>query len=360
MHMRNPLVLSLFYGGASAFLSACGGSPPTEASSSEPPSSATSPTTETTAEATPLPPAGRYSVHEWGLVDLAADGSVELAAGPGQSNLAAPRPPQPHPVVDPDPGFGSARKPVLYFHLAEGEVQVSVSATMTFGSMLERFPATAMRGPDLRWDQVRIVGRACGATTYPTVGSPGCAGISDNYCEAAELAAYEASDASCLVVDGHDYNHLFYRGGGRGMSVPITVSRNGDTLHVNNASNYAIPLALSITSDTVRGRDRRATPAVTIRRFGRIPAGTGADFREAIPVDQAITMVRAELGLLGLTAPEIQAFMNAWEEAVFRAPNVGTSVIYLLPPELVDAVSTLSLTPAPDATRRAMMVRVET
>lgn len=354
MDMRNPLVLSLFYGGASAFLSACGGSPPTEAASSEPPPSAT---TEATAEGTPLPPAGRYTVHEWGLVDVAADGNVELAAGPGLANRTPARPDTP--VVHPDPGFGSARKPVLYFHLVEGEVQVSVSATMTFGSMLERFPATAMRGPDLRWDQVRIVGRACGATTYPAVGSAACQGIPDNYCEAAELAAYEASDASCLVVDGHDYNHLFYRGGGRGMSVPITVSRNGDTLRVNNASAYAIPLALSITSDTLRGRDRRATPAVTIRRFGRIPAGTGADFYEAIPVDQAITMVRAELGLLGLTAPEVQAFMNAWEEAVFRAPNVGTSVIYLLPPELVDAVSTLSLTPAPEATRRAMMVRVE-
>lgn len=354
MHMRNPLVLSLFYGGASAFLSACGGSTPPEAASSEPLSTAT----EATAEGTPLPPAGRYSVHEWGLVDVAADGSVELAAGPGLANRAQARPDAP--VVHPDPGFGAARKPVLYFHLVEGEVQVSVSATMTFGSMLERFPATAMRGPDLRWDQVRIVGRACAATTYPRVDSEACQGISDNYCEAAELAAYEASDASCLVVDGHDYNHLFYRGGGRGMSVPITVSRNGDTLHVNNASAYAIPLALSITHDTVSRRDRRAAPAaVTIRRFGRIPAGTGADFHEAIPVDQAITMVRAELGLLGLTAPEVQAFMNAWEEPVFRAPNVGTSVIYLLPPELVDAVSTLSLTPEPEATRRAMMVRVE-
>jgi hypothetical protein len=360
MDMRNPLVLSLFYGGASAFLSACGGSPPTEAASSEPPSTATSATTEATAEETAPPPAARYTVHEWGLVDVAADGSVELAAGPGQANLAAPRPPQPHPVVTPDTGWGTARKPVLYFHLVEGEVQVSVSATMTFGSMLERFPATAMNGPDLRWDQVRIVGRACGAHTYPTVGSAGCEGIADNYCEAAELAAYEASDASCLVVDGRDYNHLFYRGGGRGMSVPITVTRSGGDLTIHNASAFAIPLALSVSTDTGSRRDRRAAPpAVTIRRFGRIPAGTSTEFHEAIPVDQALTMVRAELGLLGLTGPEIQAFMNAWEQAVFRAPNVGTSVIYLLPPELVDAVSTLSLTPEPEATRRAMMVRVE-
>ncbi len=352
MDMRNPLVLSLFYSGASAFLSACGGSPPTEAASSE--SSSTAPTA---GEEPARPAAPRYTVHEWGLVDVAADGSVELATGPGQANLA---PPHPHPVVTPDSGHGMARKPVLYFHLIDGEVQVSVSATMTFGSMLERFPATAMNGPDLRWDQVRIVGRACGAHTYPTVGSAGCQGIADNYCEAAELATYEASDASCLVVDGRDYNHLFYRGGGRGMSVPITVTRNGGDLTVNNASAFAIPLALSVSTDTGSRRDRRAAPpAVNIRRFGRIPAGTSTEFHESIPVDQALTMVRAELGLLGLTGPEIQAFMNAWEQAVFRAPNVGTSVIYLLPPELVDAVSTLSLTPAPEATRRAMMVRVE-
>lgn len=354
MDMRNPLVLSLLYGGASAFLSACGGSPPTEAT----PNGSSPTTTTSTGEEPARPPASRYAVHEWGLVDVAHDGTIELAAGPGQANLAAS---PPHPVVRPDPGYGTARKPVLYFHLIEGEVQVSVSATMTFGSMLERFPATAMNGPDLRWDDVRIVGRACGGTTYPTVGSAGCRGISDDYCEAAELAAYEAADASCLVVGGQDYNHLFYRGGGRGMSVPITVSRNGDALRITNGSEYHIPLALSVATTAVGGtRDRRvAQPTVTIRRFGRVVAGSSTEFFEAIPVEQALIMTRAALAELGLTPDEVQAFMNAWEQAVFRAPNVGTSVIYLLPPELVDAVSTLSLTPPPETTRRAMMVRVE-
>lgn len=356
MDMRNPLVLSLLYGGASAFLSACGGSSPTEGATPEPQESSSTAARPAADEV--APPANRYAVHEWGLVDVARDGAIELAAGPGQANLGT-RPP---PVVQPDPDYGHAvaRKPVLYFHVIEGEVQVSVSATMTYGSMLERFPATGMNGPALRWDDVHVVGRACGATTYPTVGSAGCQGISDDYCEAAELAAYEARDASCLVVDGQDYNHLFYRGGGRGLSLPITVTRAGADLSVNNASAYAIPLALSVETATAGRRDRRAAPPpVTIRRFGRVPAGTNQTFHEAIPVEQAITMVRGELGQLGLTPDEVQAFMNAWEQAVFRAPNVGTSVIYLLPPELVDAVSTLSLTPPPETTRRAMMVRVE-
>ncbi|MEZ4327444.1 MAG: hypothetical protein R3B40_19650 [Polyangiales bacterium] len=351
--MRHPLVLSLLYGGASTFLGACGAGTPPEG---------TSPSTTTTEPAASTTSRGRYEVHEWGLVDVGRDGVAELAAGPGQANLA--RPPQPTPgggtTVRPHPP-AATRKPVLYFHLLEGEMQVSVGATMTYGSMLERFPPTPMADANVQWPQVQLVGRGCGATTYPTAGSPGCAGISDDYCEAAELALYEARDASCLVVGGSDYNHLFYRGGGRGLSLPITVGASPGGAVLTNRSTYAIPYALLVErGDAAMARDqRRAAPAVNVRRFGRVPAGSQMDVHESIPVESAVSAVRAELGLLGLTSGETQAFMNAWEEAVFRSPNVARAVVYLLPPELVDAVSTLALSPPPETTRRAMMVRVE-
>lgn len=349
--MRNPLVLSLLYGGASTLFSACGATTPTETVPSD------------TVSASSPPRSARYEVHEWGLVDVGRDGVVELAAGPGQANAAGTAP---HPGPTPGHPPAATRKPVLYFHLLEGEVQVSVGARMTYGSMLERFPAAPLAGPSVAWEQVQVVQRACGETAYPSAGSVGCQGIADGYCESAELALYESSDASCLVVGGRDYNHLFYRGGGRGLSLPISVSSTPTSATLTNSSAYAIPYALWVSDGRADpSRDRRAdrmaepTPVVNIRRFGRVPGGTSAEVRESISVENAVSAVRAELGLLGLTSGETQAFMNAWERAVLRAPNVGTAVVYLLPPELVDAVSTLDLTPAPVTTRRAMMVRVE-
>ncbi len=354
--LSSSVLLAGLWAGASTLATGCGASTSTESTPGESPSAAHAPGDVSSPTAT-----GRYAVHEWGLVDITRDGVVELAAGPGQRALAA-APSTPGPIHPGGPGM--ARKPVLYFHLLEGEVHVSVAASMTYGGMLERFPPAPLAGRQITWDDVQIVGRACGSTPYPSVDSAACQGIPDGYCEAAELAHYEAHDASCIVVDGQDYNHLFYRGGGRGLSLPVSVSSTARSATLANQSGYDIPVAWMVEGATPSAgarRDRAAelAPRVTIRRFGRVPAGTSAEVREAIPVQAAIDATRTELATLGLSAGEIQAFMNAWEQAVFRAPNVPRSVIYLLPAELVDAVSTLQLSPAPAETRRAMMVRVE-
>ncbi len=51
--------------------------------------------------------------------------------------------------------------------------------------------------------------------------------------------------------------------------------------------------------------------------------------------------------------------MNAWEIPVFRSPNVREALLYVLPPELVNTVSTVEFDPAPTEFKRAMVVRVE-
>ncbi len=306
-------------------------------------------TVESTAPIAPVETtAGRYEVHEWGLVDVATNGSAELAAGPGQNSAQIP--------ID-QPML--TRKPVLYFHLLEGEVQVQVRATMSYGAMLERFPATAMTGREVGW-HVQVLERPCQSTTYPTVTSPACLNIADNYCEAAELRAYEAADASCLSVDGHDYNHLFYRGGGVGVELPVSIDSAGA---ITNNGAHAIPFALRIVSPgivrDITARGRMPATTVTIQRFGNVAPGATQAAIEAIDTEEAIGLVRAELARLGLTDGEAQAFMNAWERPVFRTPNIGHALVYFLPAEAVNRISALAFEPAPETIKRAMMVRVE-
>ncbi len=304
---------------------------------------------------------GRYEVHEWGLVDVARDGTIELATGPGRQPAAQPG----TQVVRPP---AATRKPVLYFHLLEGEVQLRTIARMQYGAMLERYPTTTMSGREVTWENVRIVARQCQRTSYPMPGSPPCDNIPDGYCEASELQAYEASDASCLVVDGHDYNHLFYRGGGTGLTLPLEPRPVRDGLSVRNHSTHAVPFVIHISGGTTPSarRDQPAReprrvemPAVSVHRFEAVAAGSDSIGPSPIPPHEAVAALRRELARVGLTPPEIQAFMNAWETPVFRSPNLREALLYVLPAELVNSVSTVEFDPAPTEFKRAMVVRVE-
>lgn len=291
---------------------------------------------------------GRYEVHEWGLVDVTRDGHAELAAGPGRN---------PQPVSNPRM---QTRKPVLYFHLLEGEVDLGVTATMGYGAMLETFPGAPPSGRAASW-ALRVVDRACAPVAYPSRQSPRCQGVSDGYCEAAELRAYEASDASCLVVDGVDYNYLFYRGGGQGLTLPVQVEGDRTAPVLRNTGSAPIGFAMYVVAPRPRRSDRSARGRTPLRlfTFEALSPGQAHPVGEEVSALVALQRVRAELARLGLTEPEVRAFLNAWERPVFRAPNVGEAVVYLLPPSAVEAVSTLAFDPPPESVKRAMMVRVE-
>ena len=326
---------------------ACGSSPAPNSESPENPPAENAP-----ADEAPTPSASAtYDLHEWGLVDIDAAGEAELAAGPGQLAPAG-RPERP----------AATRKPVLYFHLVDGDaLDVQVTAAMRYGAMLEHFPsASGVDARTLRWD-VRLASGDCGPRTYPGRGDARCTQVPDRYCEAAELARYEAADATCLKAGGADFNHLFYRGGGTGLVLPVRVTPGAEPGLQNMLGDAVVPLAFLIeggagASRELRGR-RAAMQPPSIRRLGPVAANATAQPGEVVPVGVAVQETRAALAQLGLTPDEVQAFMNAWERPVFQQPNVARSVFYLLPERAVGAISAVTAVPAPRSFRRAMAVR---
>ena len=124
-----------FLGPSALLFCACGGAPAGPAPSE--PSGTAGTATEAPAPGAPTEAPGTpgtsytggsgtapFEIHEWALLDVLADGTAELAAGPG------------HP-----PPTLSVRKPVVYVHLADGvdEASFSLEARMASGSILEHW-----------------------------------------------------------------------------------------------------------------------------------------------------------------------------------------------------------------------------
>jgi hypothetical protein len=297
-----------------------------------------------------------YDLHEWGLVSTGPMG-FELAAGPGREAIAL--------TID---------KPVLYVH-AEQEMALGVTVTAGAGmSFAEHYPLTA--GEPLSW-QVDVAPSACAAPRqYPsTCETP------DGYCETAELPLYETADAACLTAGDESLPLLFYRMRAETPpSMPLAVRRDGLDVVVRNESwQGGIGQVWRVTWDGQSGVTHAAR--VTVPDVGeevRIPMPTSGG------VADARAAMRADLATHGLTAPETEAFMRAWDAALFGAsgsvdedmttvdelsadgipaiqggPRIADTILYWLPQDAIDALAHIEATPAPRHLRRAILVRAD-
>ena len=296
-----------------------------------------------------------YEVHEWGLVDVSAQG-IEVAAGPGRPT----EPDVPMPV----------RKPVLYFHRdGTAPLDVTVTVRLPHGRLLEHWPVAEAAASELRWQRVRVGAEGCGAVSReagadrdrsPARAAPrriACRS-EDGICELPELPRYVSEDANCLDVGGVPARLLFYRGSATGLALPLGL-RRGTGLDVvlegSGPSSGAVGTVMRI---------RRSSPSAIELARVEAPA-VGATL--VLPKPTARVDVARERRLLaealesrGLSPGEARAFVGAWSASLFEGEGPSTdAIVYFLPEADIASIAELGLTPAPRALRRVMMVRVD-
>ncbi len=100
----------------------------------------------------------------------------------------------------------------------------------------------------------------------------------------------------------------------------------------------------------------RAVPATATGSVDVPPA----DASSSIGVTAARAAVRDAILAQGLTGPEADSFLRAWQGELFQ-PQVGLAdaLIYFVPSTATDALAQVNITPPPSRFARALMVRVD-
>lgn len=330
-------------------------------------SAATTPAVELPESAVNAPQVGAaYAIHEWGFIaQHYAAGEAELL-----TSRAVPSPEVVRLLGVGDPSYGFGGKPVIYVHLqGEGTLARFRASLSTAGRFVEEWPHSEGSTPTrLTWDVEARRGSCSAAGNYPIAADEHCGGISDHYCEAAELADYETEDSACLTIEGKQWNHLFYRAEVSG-AVPIRVSKSEDVFTVHSSAALPGRLMRIHRTDDASG--------TFVALFDPPAAGESLTLPAPDrPAAAGIAAVESELSALGMSEDEANAFMTAWQPELFgdtperaQVEMVGRpplalqpkddALIYFLPMASVDAMVPLDFTPPPAEIRRAILVRID-
>ncbi|MFK7999097.1 MAG: hypothetical protein AB8H86_05850, partial [Polyangiales bacterium] len=279
-------------------------------------------------------------------------------------------------------------KPVLYVH-AGAPTSLHVEVVPGEGmSVAEHYPP--VEGA-LTWD-VEVTPGEC---TTPRVYSGPC-NSTDGYCETQELGLYETHDAACLTHGELSLPLLFYRlRADTPPALPLTVERNDASGAV--LRNVGLRPGASVWRVSWDGGATHAT------RMTVPAAGEEFTLSRAVEggVGEARAATRQELFRLGLTQDEADAFMRAWDSALFgaapsnenvdgipadlppatdhpvdidsltadetvigdprsrNAPRVSDALLYWLPESNIESMAALSFRPQPQKISRAILVRVD-
>lgn len=327
----------------------------------------------TTTGPDPVPPEERtaspsapYEVHEWGLVRGDVGDTQRFGA------IA--------PAVD----FGmlTVDKPVLYFHAPAAITLASVRVeARSGGTLIETWPLTPL-GTSASWTNVAIdPSGECTPSPLATASEAPCVGLpSGDTCETPSLAIVRTTDAACVHVGSSTERFLFYRGRAATFTPPLRFERTGayETVRVTNEGDAVIPgMLVRLSSDGFRVR----TLAVAAPPPHQ-SVDVGADFDAAAhggsTDDEATDRRGADMPMapatgpgrralidamlaLGLTQSEADAFMLAWEPALFGPGRVAIdtlsadgdpadreSFVYFLPAAALENVAHLTFDPPPN------------
>ncbi|MFK7999321.1 MAG: AgmX/PglI C-terminal domain-containing protein [Polyangiales bacterium] len=307
-----------------------------------------------------------YAIHEWGFI------AQHYAAGEDEllTSRTVPSPEIVRLLGVGDRSYGFGGKPVIYVHLQGESTNVRFRASLsTAGRFVEEWPHSEGSTPTrLSWDVEARRGSCSAAGNYPVAADEHCGGISDHYCEAAELANYETEDSACLTIAGKQWNHLFYRAEVSG-AVPLRVSKSDDTFTVHSSAALPGRLMRIQRTDDASGTHVALFDAPAAGESRTLPSTD-------MPASVGIAALQAELSALGMSEDETNAFMTAWQPELFGDTPERTQVemvgrpplalqpkadalIYFLPMATLDAMVPLDFTPPPAEVRRAVLVRID-
>ncbi len=333
---------------------------------------------ETDAEAPPDPMA-EMVVHEWGVI---------------ASNMTH---------TDPGRVYNTEciKEPILYFY-ADEPTDVSVRVNFGSGTGGESWPEVLL-GEIMEWPHVEVNVEPCEwYTPFPEAGEGQC--NHEFYeCEATQLERYIVSDASCITVDEVVSPLLFYAGALVDFTKPIggdfeALGSLGPEIEIPDpglAPGPGVPVRLSNQIDTPSGPVfliyRNFSALCIVERCIVRQAIVGMASIESLPVSGAseltiettqITIdsetgehpgipepeiMAAEFGVAlldaGLTGPEIDALLLAWDDIFFGLQPFNTfssgpdqvtvpaseslAVISVLPRSYYDSVLPLTIEPEP-------------
>jgi hypothetical protein len=288
-----------------------------------------------------------FTVHEWGTFTSVAgeDGQAvawQPLAGPQDLPCFVERS-----TVNIKPltvGTVRMETPVLYFY-ARQPLTARVDVVFKQGAMTEWYPqaivpavSADIRNPAYRgtisWPEVHI--RPGVAETFRTE-----AGHSHYY-------AARATDASPIEVNGQPEKFLFYRGAA-GFQPPLTAVLGTDG-RVRVANPAGQPLG-----DLILFQNRGGVISYETARFDTA-TGTLAPLSNQGESAPPLAELEHTLVTSGLLPKEAEAMLATWRDSWF---DEGTRVFYVAPRRFVDDVLALNITPAPHATARVFVGRIE-
>ena len=166
--------------------------------------------------------------------------------------------------------------------------------------------------------------------------------------EPSRYYAARATDASPITVGDQHEKFLFYRGVGR-PPVALSARISGDgKLVVENRGPAPVPSV--ILFENRGGR-------LGYRNAGAVDGGVTLD---PPSLDGSVQQLRYDLETAlvaqGLFPREAHAMVETWQESWFEE---GSRLIYIVPAAAIDAILPLQIDPAPVATTRVFVGRIE-
>jgi hypothetical protein len=284
-----------------------------------------------------LTPSSGLTVHEWGTFTSVAgeDGSaIEWDTLGCKSDL-------PRFVNDYGyRGFKVALRdtvrmetPVMYFYSSR-ELDAHVKVSFSQGRITEWYPQAQYQAAAMEWPDIKVQPNTSPA--FPIENGP------NRY-----YAARETDAAPLAVGDQHE-KFLFYRGVGH-FPVPLSARVSSDgKIVVENRGLAAVPNV--ILFENRRGR-------LGYRDAGAVP---GSAMLDSPSLDSSLPVLRQELEAAlvaqGLFPKEARAMLETWRDSWFEE---GSRLIYILSTPAVDGILPLQVEPAPSATVRVFVGRIE-
>ncbi|HET9804172.1 MAG TPA: hypothetical protein VFP96_13125 [Candidatus Acidoferrum sp.] len=243
--------------------------------------------------------------------------------------------------------------PILYFH-ASNPVTVSVHVGFAQGFLTEWYPHALGTMPADQLTAVRPDSNSPnGELLWQSVAvTPGASEDFPKETAASRYYAARETDASPVAVgsSGHQQHEkfLFYRGVAN-FAPPISaIPQNGGRIYVSNLNQAPIPQAILF---------ERRGERLGYRILGPIQ---NASIVESPELNADGSSIRRDLERIlvdqGLFPDEAHSMLKTWNDSWFEE---GARLLYIVPRAFVDKVLPLTIKPAPAATTRVFVGRME-